>query len=87
MRFDNIIIEDRIKEKILSKHKVSASEIKDVLLSKPLILKTKLNRYIAIGHHQRYITIIFELNKKTANIITAYLSSDSQIKLYKKKIK
>ena len=87
MRFDNIIIEDRIKEKILSKHKVRADEVKETLLNKPLFLKTKFNRYIAIGHCQRYITIIFEFNNKTANIITAYSSSNSQIKLYKKKIK
>ena len=87
MRFDNIIIENRIKEKILSKHKVRADEVKEVLLNKPLFLKTKLNRYIAIGHCQRYITIVFEFKKKTASIITAYPSSNSQIKLYKKKRK
>jgi preprotein translocase subunit SecF len=39
MRFDNIIIEDKIKEKILSKHNVQASEIVNVLLSNPLVLK------------------------------------------------
>lgn len=87
MRFDNIIIEDKIKEKILSKHSLMADEIKEVLLNKPLILKTKLDRYIAIGHYQRYITIIFEFKNNVANIITAYPSSDSQIKLYKKKVK
>ena len=38
MRFDNVIIEDKIKEKILSKHKVKADEVREVLLNKPLFL-------------------------------------------------
>lgn len=50
MRFDNIIIEDKVKEKILSKHNVKAAEIINVLLSNPLVLKAKLERYVAIGN-------------------------------------
>jgi len=38
---------------------------------------------MAIGKSQRTITIIFELAKTTAFIITAYPSSESQRKLYK----
>lgn len=87
MRFDNIIIEDEVKEKILSLHNVGADEIKGALSKNPLILKTKLNRYIAVSHYERYLTIIIEFKNKIANIITAYPSSDSQIKLYKKKKK
>lgn len=85
MRITNILIEDKIKEKILSKHNVEANEIKQVMLSNPLILKSKKNRYVAIGQFQRYLTIVFELYKETAFIITAYPSSETQIKLHKKK--
>jgi uncharacterized DUF497 family protein len=85
MRFDNIIIEDKVKEKILSKHNVTANEVVNVLLSKPLVLKTKLERYIAIGHFHRYLTIIFDKKEKSTNIVTAYQSSEAQIKLYKRK--
>ena len=49
MKFSNIIIEDKIKEKILTKHRVEAEEIKRVLLSNPLVLRAKYERYMAIG--------------------------------------
>jgi len=82
-----MLIEDKIKEKILSKHNISASEIKHVILNRPYVLKAKENRYMAIGYYQRFITIIFEMVKSIAFIITAYPSSDAQVKLYKLKIK
>ena len=85
MRFYNIIIEDKVKEKILTKHNIEAEEIKQVLLSKPLVLKAKYQRYIAIGKSERYLTVIFDLKKDVANIITAYPSSEAQIRLYKRK--
>lgn len=85
MKFDDIIIEDKIKEKILTRHNVEAEEIKQALLSNPLILKAKQQRYIAIGKSERYLTIIFESKKNITNIITSYPSSKAQIKLYKKK--
>lgn len=85
MRFDNIIIEDKVKEKILLKHNVEAKEIKQALLSNPLVLKTKHQRYVAIGKSERYLTIIFESKKDVTNIITAYPSPEAQIKLYKRK--
>lgn len=85
MRISNILIEDNIKEKILSKHNVKASEIKKLIFSNPLILKGRQNKYIAIGHYQKYLTVIFEVYKNTAFIVTAYPSSDAQIRLYKKK--
>ena len=80
-------MEDKIKEKILYKHKVKADEIKELFLSKPLILKSRENRYIAIGHNLRFLTIIFEVVGETAFIITAYPSSEAQRKLYKLKKK
>ncbi|MEK6903015.1 MAG: hypothetical protein AABW64_00015 [Nanoarchaeota archaeon] len=87
MKITDILIEDAIKEKILIKHNVHATELKEVLLNNPYILKAKENRYMAIGYGQRWITIIFEMLQNTAFIITAYPSSDAQIKLYKLKKK
>ena len=40
MRFDNILVEDKVKEKILSLHNVRADEIKGALLKRPIIFKT-----------------------------------------------
>lgn len=85
MKIIDILIEDDIKEKILDKHNVEASEIKQVILSNPLILRSRENRYMAIGYYKRYLTIIFEVYDDTAFIITAYPSSESQVKMYKKK--
>ncbi|MEK6952958.1 MAG: hypothetical protein AABX29_08145 [Nanoarchaeota archaeon] len=73
MKISGIFIEDKIKEKILNKHNVEADEIKQTIFSNTLVLKTKENRYMVIGHHQRYLTIIFEMYHGTAFIITAYL--------------
>ncbi len=87
MRIDNIIIEDKVKEKILSKHNVDANEITNVLLSKPLILRAKADRYMVIGYYKRYLTVIFDVKLKSTNIVTAYPSSNAQINLYKKKKK
>ena len=81
----NVIIEDRVKEKILDKHGITANEIKNALAWKPMVLKTRQKRYMAIGFHYRYITIVFEYDRKTANIVTSYPSSEWQIKLYKRK--
>lgn len=72
MRISDILIEDKIKEKILAKHNLSASEIKHVILAKPYVLRARGNRYMAIGHYARFITIIFEMVDSTAFIVTAY---------------
>ncbi len=42
---------------------------------------------MAIGHYTGFITIIFEMVNSTAFIVTAYPSSDAQIRLYKLKRK
>ena len=83
MKVNKILIEDKIKEKILDKHNIKAYEIKDVLLNNPYILKSKIGRYMAIGKSERFITVIFEIIGDTAFIITTYPSSDAQRKLYK----
>jgi len=86
MRIKYVVIEDEIKKKILDKHNIEATEIKDILLNNPYILKAKGERYMAIGWSHKYLTIIFELEEDNiAFIITAYPSSDTQRKLYKHK--
>ena len=87
MIIENVIIEDKVKEKVLEKHNVTAYEIENVLLDNPLVLKTKERRYLAIGFYNRYLTIVFEYDKKTASIMTGYPSSEWQIKLFKEKKK
>jgi len=76
------------KIKIYDKHGITMEEMKKVLLNdEPWFVKTRLGRYTALGKWNRYITVIFEYSEKSreAEIITAYPSSDWQIKLYKKK--
>ena len=84
----NIIIytSPSVQDKLLYKHGIELDEIKDaVKYGKPKITKLEGKIYMAITHHLRYITVIFEYNKPFANIITAYPSSESHIKRYKKK--
>lgn len=83
MKITDIIIEDKIKEKILLKHNVRATEIKNIFVKGPYVLKARGQRCMAIGYDQRFITVIFEMGKTTAYIITAYPSSEAQVKLYK----
>ncbi len=62
-------------------------EIKKTLLEgKPYFSKTKDGRYFSIGKFNRYISVVFNHNKfNESEIITAYPSSDWQIKLHKRK--
>lgn len=65
-------------------------EIEKVLLEdKPYFAKTKFGRYVALGKWNRYITIALDYSAKSkeAEIVTAYPSSQWQIKLYKRKTK
>ena len=87
MKISDVLIEDKVKEKILDKHNIKASEIKQVMLGNPYVLKARENRYMALGYYQRFITIIFEMVKNTAFIVTAYPSSEAQTKLYKSRRK
>ena len=76
------------KIKIYNKHGITMEEIKNTLLEdEPYFAKAKLERYVALGKWNRYITIVFTYNlpNKEADIITAYPSADWQIKLYKRK--
>jgi len=41
MRISKILIEDKIKEKILYKHNIRSSEIREVLILNPIILRVR----------------------------------------------
>ena len=85
MNITSVVIEERIKAKIFDKHTIDTEEIEQVIRGNPFVLKTKEQRYMAIGFYQRYITVIFEMVGSSAFIITAYPSSEAQIKLWKRK--
>ena len=85
MKITDILIEEKIKEKILWKHNIKALDIREVLFNKPYVLKVSKERFMAIGHNHKFVTIIFELMKNTAFIVTAYPSSGAQRKLYKQR--
>ena len=87
MKIRQILIKKRTKIKILCKHGVNEEEVCSVFEKRQLILKSRDGRYIAIGCPDRYITVVFKFNKGTVSVITAYLSSENQIKLYKRKIR
>lgn len=73
------------EQKIYEKHGIERAELEDSLHEgKPLFFKTKQQRYVAFTKKQRFITIIFEFHAGIAEIITAYPSSEWQIRLYKR---
>lgn len=88
MRVKNIVIEPKIQFKIYSKHGVKFGEIKEALQSRECTFrKTRDGKYIAFAKGQRYLTIVFALEKGTAEIITSYPSSKWQIDLLRRKKK
>ncbi|PIN87143.1 hypothetical protein COV19_01140 [Candidatus Woesearchaeota archaeon CG10_big_fil_rev_8_21_14_0_10_44_13] len=85
MKVRRVNIKDSVKIKVLCKHGVSDEEVCRIFETCPFIIKSKEDRYMAIGCPDRYVTVIFRFDKGAADVITAYLSSKSQIKLYKRK--
>ena len=85
MIIKEVQIDKETKYKIYKKHGIMFNEIKNILLSNLHIRKTKDNKYMAIGKYNRYLTIIFKYKNGIADIITAYPSSNWQIKLFKRK--
>lgn len=73
----------------IAKHAVEPQEVEEVCFeSSPFVLKTKFNRYIALGQTAsgRYLTIIFEyLGQGKAKIITARAMSEPEKRLYKRR--
>ncbi|MBI2657140.1 hypothetical protein HYX08_00425 [Candidatus Woesearchaeota archaeon] len=75
-----------VQEKVLYKHGIGIEELIGAFKhGRPKIIKIGGKNYMAITHYLRYITMIFEYNAPVANVITAYPSSDPQIKRYNKK--
>ena len=87
MRIKKVVIDFYTEEKIYKKYGVYRKDIEDALFEGVSVFyRTKDDRYVAIASKERYITIIFLYQKEIATIITAYPSSDWQIKLFKKKM-
>ena len=85
MLIKEIQIDKKVEYKIYKKHGVIFYEVKNGLLSKPYFRKTKDEKYLAITKFNRFITVIFTYENGIADIITAYPSSEWQIKLFKRR--
>lgn len=85
MIIKDVAIDKEVKVKVYTKHNVRFNEIKEVLLNNPLLRKTKDGRYIAINNVGKHLTVIFSCIDGIADIVTAYPSSDWQIKLFKRR--
>ncbi|MBI4209947.1 MAG: DUF4258 domain-containing protein [Candidatus Diapherotrites archaeon] len=83
MRIQTVLIALGVQAKIFKKHGVRRQEIENGLLSgNILFLKTRQERYLAITHEDRYLTVVFEYQNQCAFVVTAYPSSDWQIKRF-----
>ena len=73
----------------IAKHGVDPKEVEEVCFeAKPFILKSRHNRYFALGQTEsgRYLTIIFEyIGQNKAKIITARAMSESERRFYKRR--
>ena len=86
MKHIKITVTEEVEEKILFKHHIGIDELKTSLIDgKPKFLRLRDNTYMAIAHHYRYLTIIFDYRDDRALVRTAYPSSPSQINRYQKK--
>lgn len=85
MKIKGVYIDRRAKLKVYHKHGVRFSEIKEVFLRKPLVRRTRDRKYMAVNHVNRYITVVFSCKQEIADILTAYPSSDWQVRMFKKK--
>ena len=85
MRIHDVFISERVADKIWDEHGVSADEATELLYSNPMIRRARDGRYMAIGlSPSGYLTVIFEHDRGVAEIVTAYPSSDWQVKLFQK---
>ena len=86
MRMLKVLMDSATEEKIFKKHGVGREEVEAALLfDEPKYFKTSRDRHWAIGFGNRFVTVIFQYEKGTAEVITAYPSSEWQIKLYHRK--
>lgn len=85
MRIYDVFISRRIADKIWEVHGVLADEAIDLLYTDPIIRRAHKGRYMAVGVESKgYLTVIFEIEQGIAEVVTAYPSSNWQIKLFKK---
>ena len=85
MKIGRILIGDLAQEKVLG-HGLEIIEVEHgIRFGNPKFLKDRYGRYTALTHHNRYITVIFEYVDFNALVITAYKSSDWQIRLDQRK--
>ena len=86
MKIRRFYVSEDVEEKILYKHGISVSELNSALdYGNPKIFKQGDEIYLAITHHNRYITVVFRYDKNVGNVITAYPSSDLHIRKYNRK--
>lgn len=85
MIIEKVAIAKEAKVKVYYKHSIKFKEIEEVLLNQPLVRRTKDRRYMAVNLVEKYTTMIFSCDNGTADIVTAYPSSDWQIKLFKRR--
>lgn len=81
------LIEPTVQEKILWKHGIKREEFDNSLdEGNPRFFKIRDNIYMAVTHHNRYMTVIYQYKEPNNAIVkTAYPSGESQIRRYKKK--
>jgi hypothetical protein len=85
LRIHDVFISEWVADKIWDKHGVSADEATELLYGNPLIRRARDGRYMAVGlSPSGYLTVIFEYHRGVAEIVTAYPSSDWQVKLFKR---
>ena len=85
MKLVKVLIEELAQKKIL-RHGLQREEVENgVHFGNPKFSKDRHGRYLAITHFNSYITVVFEYINFNAYVITAYPSSDWQIKKYKRK--
>jgi len=85
MKIRKVSIDELAQEKVLE-HGLKIDEVENgILFGNPNFSKDRYGRYLAITHHNLYITIVFEYVNFCAYVITAYPSSDWQIRKYKRK--
>lgn len=86
MLIQRILMPPEVAEKIKRKHGIDPIVVKDVLEGTHYMEKVGGGNYMAIGLCSAgYVTVFFEYETGTAEIKTAYQSSNWQIDLYRRK--
>ncbi len=83
-----LVVKHHIAMKIAKKHGVAVAEVFEVLEGNFLYMRVKGNRYRIIGKTLggRFLTIFVDKKGQIYELVTARDSTDSEKRLYKKKI-